>query len=534
MQIFPLAILKFMEQLLGASRLRGQNFRTAVAFKRNLAFPSEAVAGRSSDDRTAVASSQFSQSLTSSGVRVALDLRARSRTTSEPIMAKFFCALALFFLFAFVFSIFSTNSADAAYLVSHTPTLHGTVAAVGLMLPGLPRSRGIFTVRANADIATSIAGVNAAFDKFKSKYDGKLDDLQASVDQMNIQAAASRAGAGHEDKAPTDPEYTRIFSSWTRAGHDEADLRRLNAEGLRANIQASMNTGNDAAGGYLAPIEWDRQVLTALREVSPLRRIAQVVTTTVRAYTTVWNNKTWGSGWVGETAARPETATPQLSSIPFGHGEIYANPAVTQQLLDDADFNIANWLGTELADEFSRQEGPAFIAGDGVNKPFGFLTYVTGGANENKHPGGAIKMKTLAFATAISQDELLDLVYELASPYRNGAVWLMNSSTAGKIMKLKDGDGNFIWQRNLAAGQPSTLLGYPVEIDENMPNMVADAIPVAFGDFKRGYVINDRTGVRVLRDPYTNKPYVHFYTTKRVGGGVRDPNAIRVMKMAAA
>jgi HK97 family phage major capsid protein len=449
-------------------------------------------------------------------------------------MAKSTIAVAIFALL--IFSAFSAfgGFADAAPLAHQSHDLAGTVLGMGLMLPGLPhaRQRGILDMRASGDAASAIAAVNAAFEKFKSKYDGKLDELQAAVDQANTAAAARGVGAGQA--AVVDPEYNRTFANWTRNGSDEQELRRINGEGLRANIQASMSVGTDSAGGYLAPIEWDRQVIDALRAISPMRRLATVIQTTVRAYTTVWSNRGWGSGWVGETAARPETAAASLSSVPFGHGEIYAMPAVTQQLLDDADFPLEEWLSAELAGEFVYQEGPAFVAGNGTNKPNGFLTYATGGTNAATHPGGAIAVSTVAAVAAVTSDELIDVVYALPAPYRQNASWVMNSTSAGKVMKLKDGDGNYVWQRNLTAGQPSTLMGYPVEIEENMPDMAAGALPIAFGDFKRGYVINDRTGVRILRDPYTNKPYVNFYATKRVGGGVRDPKAIRVVKMAAS
>ena len=235
-----------------------------------------------------------------------------------------------------------------------------------------------------------------------------------------------------------------------------------------------------------------------------------------------------------ETATRPETTTPTLSSLEFPSGEIYANPAVTQRLLDDADFKIEEWLSTEIADEFSRQEDIAFVSGNGVNKPLGFLAYVDGGAAAGVHPGGNIATFNSGQADSFDADSLITFAYSLAAPYRQGAVWVMNSTTAALIQKMKDGQGNYLWRESFLIGQPATLLGFPVEIDEAMPNVAANNLAIAFGNFSRGYIINDRTGVRTLRDPYTNKPFVYFYSTKRVGGGVLDPNAIRVMKIAVA
>lgn len=241
-----------------------------------------------------------------------------------------------------------------------------------------------------------------------------------------------------------------------------------------------------------------------------------------------------GLGLGRETAARPQTTTTTLSPITFGHGEIYAMPAATQRILDDADMNMEEWLANEVKIEFDRQEGIAFVSGDGTNKPFGLLQYVTGGAAAAQHPGGVLTVAPSGAAAAIVPDSLVDFVYGLAAPYRQNSTWLMSSATAASIMKLKDGQGNYLWRESYAAGQPATLLGRPVEFDENMPALAAGNTPIAFGDFKAGYLINDRIGTRILRDPYTSKPFVLFYTTRRVGGGVKDPNAIRLLKIAAS
>ena len=296
-----------------------------------------------------------------------------------------------------------------------------------------------------------------------------------------------------------------------------------------------MSVGTADAGGYLAPVEWDRKIGQALIATSPMRRLATVQTTTVGAYTTIWSDRVWGTGWVGETASRPETTTPGFDPVEFASGEIYANPAITQRLLDDADFNVEQWLTEQIDVEFGAQESIAFLSGNGTNKPRGFLTYVTGGASAGVHPGGNLTVVPSGDASSIvGTDPLMTFAYSLPAPYRQNATWLMNSTTAMHIARVKDGDGNYIWRESLMVGQPSTLLGRPVEIDEGMPNIGAGNLPIAFGDFKRGYVINDRMGSRVLRDPYTNKPYVMFYVTKRVGGGVADPNAIRLLKIAAS
>ena len=262
-----------------------------------------------------------------------------------------------------------------------------------------------------------------------------------------------------------------------------------------------------------------------------MRQIANVQVTTVGAYSTVWSDGQWGSGWVGETAPRPNTTNPQLSQIVFKSGEIYANPSITQTLIDDAGFNIERWLADEVAATFALQEGAAFISGDGVNKPAGLLGYAPGGAFA--HPGGAIPVVNSGQAANLTADALHDVVYALAAPYRANATWIMNSTTLARVRKFKDTGGQYLWQPSLDKGQPPTILGYPVVADENMPDVAENSLPIAFGDFRRGYVVNDRAGVRVLRDPYTSKPFVSFYTTKRVGGGVLDPRALRFLKVAA-
>lgn len=404
----------------------------------------------------------------------------------------------------------------------HTPTLV------------TPRAHGLVAVCANAPAPKTMDEIARSFEAFKANFNRRQDTLEEAVQAMNL----AQSLGNHFGGEPVDREYTQSFDAYARRGDRAVEavskLRDANETGERHAIQASMSSGDSSAGGYLAPTEWDRTIAKAQRAKSPMRRLAQVVNTTVGAYSTIWNDNAWGSGWVGETAARPQTTTPTLATITFGHGEIYANPAITQRLLDDAQFNVEDWLAGEVSDVFDRQEGIAFLSGDGVNKPFGLLQYVAGGAAASQHPAGPLTVVNSGSASALGgPDTLIDFKYGLPAPYRQNAKWLMNSQTAAAIAKLKDSTGAYMWREGLAEDQPSTLLGRPVEIDEGMPSIGAGNLPIAFGDFAAGYVINDRTGIRVLRDPYTSKPFVLFYTTKRVGGGVKDPNAIRLMKIAA-
>ncbi|MCB5201893.1 phage major capsid protein [Neorhizobium sp. T786] len=432
---------------------------------------------------------------------------------------------------------------DAHLALIHPPVAADVVMAMTMVLPGLPQPklRGILSVRAEGapgDVKAAIEAVNKAFETFKSTHAEKekeiskrfddvvttdklervnssVGDLQKAIDDINAKIVAAQLGAGSEEVK--DREYTDAFRAHFRKGE----------------VQASLNKGADDEGGYLAPVEWDRTIVDKLVEISPMRQIAQVQTISGAGFKKLFNLRGTGSGWVGETAARPETATPEFGPLTFTPGELYANPAATQQMLDDAEINLEQWLASEVETEFAYQEGVAFVSGNGTNKPNGFLTYVTGAANAAAHPLGAIALKTAASATAIVTDELIDLVYMLPQVMQQNARFATNRNALGTVRKLKDGDGNYIWQPSFQIGQPSQLLGYPVTEMAAMPNIAASAVPIAFGDFRRGYLVIDRTGVRVLRDPYSNKPYVMFYTTKRVGGGVQDPQAIKALKMAA-
>lgn len=379
-----------------------------------------------------------------------------------------------------------------------------------------------------------IEAITESFQEFKASHEAFRANAQAAIDDQSRRISGLVInGGGAPDSLPPDPEYSRAWASYFRSGTGEDQIRQANAAGDRAQIRAAMNVGSNPDGGYLAPVEWDRRILQALQPLSPMRRLATVVQTGVGAYSTVWSDDQFGSGWVGETASRPNTTTPQLSTITFTTGELYAAPTITMRLLDDSALNMEAWLAERVGETFARAEGIAFLAGSGINQPTGLLTYVAGGANAAAHPGGAIATVNTGSAAAITGDGFVDLAFSLGAEYRAGAAWLMNSTTAAAASKLKDGQGNYLWRDNYQLGVPQTLLGYPVEIDENMPSIVAGNIPVIFGNFKRGYVINDRLGTRVLRDPYTMRGFVSFVTWKRVGAGLQDPKAFRALKVSA-
>lgn len=371
---------------------------------------------------------------------------------------------------------------------------------------------------ASGNTVQMLGQIQNAFEDWKTRHGSRIDNIENALNKVMERDALSRIGAGTADAfGPMDEAYSSAF----------------NAHFRRGDVNAALSVGTDSEGGYFAPVEWDRRVHQKLRESTPMRSICMVQPTKTGAYSTIWNNNQWGSGWVGETVGRPQTSAAGLSQLVFESGEIYAMPAATQKLIDDAAINVEQWLADSVQEEFSRQEDIAFISGDGTNKPRGLLTYVTGGASDGHHPGGNLEVFNSESATDIpGTDTLLDFKYSLAAPYRQGARWLMNSLTASTIAKFKNEEGDYVWREGLQSDEPARLLGHPVTIDEAMPNIGANNMPIAFGNFRAGYVINDRIGTRILRDPYTAKPYVLFYVTKRVGGGIVDPHAIKLMKIA--
>ncbi|WP_448501697.1 phage major capsid protein [Sphingomonas sp.] len=303
-------------------------------------------------------------------------------------------------------------------------------------------------------------------------------------------------------------------------------------------VETKAFTGvSGAEGGYAVPREIDAEIDRALKAASPIRAIANVVQVGSAGYRKLVTSSGTPSGWATETGARGETATPVFHEIAPPMGELYANPAASQAMLDDAGFDVETWLATEIAAEFAKAEGSAFVNGNGAGRPRGFLNVPTAATGDATRPFGTVQHVASGAAgdfAANPQERLIDLVHALRAPYRQGARWVMNATTLARIRKLKTADGAFLWQPGLAAGQPDTLLGYPVVEAEDMPDIAANSLSIAFGDFRRGYLIAERGETQILRDPYSNKPFVHFYATKRVGGTVSNSEAIKLMKFAAA
>lgn len=289
-------------------------------------------------------------------------------------------------------------------------------------------------------------------------------------------------------------------------------------------------------GGYAVPRQIDALISSEVKEYSPIRRLAQIVQVGSAGYRKLVATGGTASGWVGETVARPETQASEFAEIAPPTGELYANPAASQAMLDDAAFDLESWLATEIALEFARAEGAAFVNGTGIDQPMGFLSVPISPEGDAARPFGVLQYVSSTEADDIGANpeaRLIDLVHTLKPSYRQGASWVMNSATLAEVRKLKTADGAFLWQPGLVEGQPDRLLGYPVAEAEDMPDIASGNAPIAFGNFKAGYLIAERSATQILRDPFTNKPFVHFYATKRVGGQVLDSAAIKLFRIEA-
>lgn len=354
-----------------------------------------------------------------------------------------------------------------------------------------------------------------------------LDSAKRVSDSLALKAARPHLATGNM-RSTSDLAHKAAFDGYVRRG-DASRLARIEEKAL------AVGTNSGADGGYLVPPETEAAVNSALKAISPMRAISGIRQVSGSVYNRPFATTGVGTGWTAETASRTQTTTPTLANLQFPTMELYAMPAASQSLLDDTIVNIDEWLAEEVRIAFAEQEGSAFVTGDGSNKPKGFLAYDT--VANASWAWGKIGFVTSgaagAFPASNPGDKILDLVYAAKAPYRANGTFMMSRATVSAVRKLKDGQGNYLWQPANAPGEWPSLLGYPVAESEDMPDIAADAFGIAFGDFSRGYLIVDRAGIRVLRDPYSAKPYVLFYTTKRVGGGVQDFDAIKLLKFSA-
>lgn len=367
------------------------------------------------------------------------------------------------------------------------------------------------------------SSADVLLDEKLARIDQALDEQKRRLDRITLSARRPALG-----------EPSDVRAHERKAGFD-AYIRRGDASALGRFEGKALSAGSGADGGFVAPAEVEREILRRLAAISPMRGLATVRTISAGTYRAAFSATGPATGWVGETAARPETASQQLSELVFPAMELYAMPSATQTILDDALVDVDAWVAEEVETVFAEQESTAFITGNGTTQPRGVLSApVVADASWSWGNIGVLNTGAAgAFAAANPSDVLIDLVYALRTGYRQNGAFLMNRRTQSAIRRFRDTAGNYIWMPPAGVGQPATLMNFPVSEAEAMPNIAANTISVLFGDFRRGYLIVDRAGVRILRDPYSAKPYVLFYTTKRVGGGIQDFAAIKGLRFAA-
>jgi len=374
------------------------------------------------------------------------------------------------------------------------------------------------------DVAEAITGFVTEFKGFQADFQTKLQQTEerlTMLDRKNMTAARPPLAGGVDQGAP----HQKAFNAYVRSGDDEG-LRGLELSGK------SLSTAVNTDGGYLVDPATSDSVLSVLNATASIRSIASVVNVEATSYDVLVDQGDIGSGWATETSNLTETTTPTIDRITISLHELSALPKASQRLLDDSAFDIEGWLAGRIADRFARAEADSFINGDGIDKPKGFLAHPS--VDNDVWTWGNLGYVPTGADGDVTAESIIELVYALGAAYRANASFVMNSKTAGLVRKLKDNDGRFLWTDGLAAGQPAVLMGYPVLIAEDMPDAAVDANAIAFGDFAAGYTVAERPDLRILRDPFSAKPHVLFYATKRVGGDVSDFSAIKLLKFATA
>lgn len=367
------------------------------------------------------------------------------------------------------------------------------------------------------------AGVDVLTEEKLARIDEALDTTKRRMDELILKAQRPTLGAEPRLQSGPAEEHKRAFLTYVRSGEGTA-LRRLEEKAL--------SVGSNPDGGFLVPPELETDIARRLALISPIRSLATVRSISASVFNKAFSTTGPAAGWVGETDARPETTSQPLAQLSFPATEIYAMPSATQSLLDDAAVNVEQWIAEEVEQIFAERGGAAFVNGDGIKKPTGFLapTKVANASWSWSKIGYLATGVAGAFAASNPSDILIDLIYALKAGYRQNATFVMNRKVQSAVRKFKTTTGDYLWQPPAAPGGKAMLMIFPIAEAEDMPDIATDSYSIAFGDFRRGYLVVDRMGIRVLRDPYSAKPYVLFYTTKRVGGGVQDFDAIKLLK----
>lgn len=367
------------------------------------------------------------------------------------------------------------------------------------------------------------------FDDKLLRMDGAINKLQDEVSR--VKTVLRRPGKGAQaNLREDDGGYKSAFMRYVAKGVEQ-DLAALEVK--------DMDLVSDPQGGFAVPSELATRIVTRQFDTTPMRQLATVMTISTEAVEMLRDTDEPDAQWVSELGTRSDTDQGTIGRIRIPVYELYAQPRATQKLLDDAVINVEDWLTARVADKFSRRENAAFVNGDGVGQPRGFLSYATASTDDNSRSWGSLQYVPTgvdgAFSSSSGADCLIDLMHKLRSGYLPKATWLMPRAVADMIRKFKENTTQaYIWQPSLQVGTPATLLGYPIQLAEDMPSVASGSCSVAFGNFAEGYTIVDRIGLRVLRDPYTAAPFVRFRCSKRVGGDVVNFEAIKLLRFSAA
>lgn len=356
-------------------------------------------------------------------------------------------------------------------------------------------------------------------DSHLSRISEKLDEYKERLGKMEASFRRPAFGSGS----------SVVFEDDVKSAHKEAfrNYLRKGMEGDLCNLQTkALSVSSDPDGGYLVTSQLSQNIVKTIFETSPMRQLANVEVISSDALEIIEDKDSAVAGWTTESGEVDDTATPQVAKKVIAVHELYAQPKATQKLIEDSAIDIEGWLASKISDIFARTENAAFINGDGVGKPRGILTYASGTS------WGQVQQVSSGSSGAVTADKLIELFYSLKEVYATRASFLMNRATAQAVRQLKDSTNQYIWNPGFALGTPDTLMGVPVYLAADMPVPAANSLSVVVGDFKSAYQIVDRSGISVLRDPFTDKPFVKFYTTKRVGGDVVNFEAVKILKLA--
>lgn len=367
----------------------------------------------------------------------------------------------------------------------------------------------------NIEVKEMITEINKAFNALQEAVENRatkeeIENIQNVIDNVEAKLQRVNFGASTESKESMTAEEKKEmddYLGWVRKGAVTEDME-----------EKAMSSDSNPDGGYLVPTNMSQNIITRIRKVSPIRQLADHVTISLGSEYKIPREKNdgYGYGWVGEREERGETDADKIEMLRFPVHEMFAQPKVTQTLIDDTAFNVESYIASRVSGRFAQIEGKSFILGDGVNQPEGFLNH----------------KEIEKIEKPADYDGLIYLIYSLDAEYSSDAVFMAKRTMIRDLRLLKDNDGKPLWQPSMQVGEPNRLLGYPISEADDMPAPGVGALSLAFGNFREGYLIVDRQGIRQLRDPYTSKPWIKFYTTMRVGGGVKLPEAIKILKQA--